>query len=46
VNGRTLSILGEARKGAPSKRVWADDFPAVALKEFVVFVGAARAALG
>ena len=30
---------------APSKRVWADDFPAVALEEFVVFVGAARAAL-
>src|SRR5438105_10235969 len=30
---------------APSKRVWADDFPAVALEEFVVFVGVARAAL-
>ena len=30
---------------APSKRVWADDFPAVALEEFAVFVGVARAAL-
>ena len=30
---------------APSKRVWADDFPAVALEEFVVFVGVDRAAL-
>src|ERR1700751_2994977 len=29
----------------PSKRVWADDFPAVALEEFVVFVGVDRAAL-
>src|SRR5260370_7368089 len=30
---------------APSKRVWADDFAAVALEEFVVFVGVAGAAL-
>ena len=30
---------------AGSKRVWADDFPAVALEEFVVLVVIGRAAL-
>jgi hypothetical protein len=35
--------LGRARRGV-SKRVWADDFPAVALIEFVAFVVVARAA--
>src|SRR5271167_1108498 len=36
---------GASRAPAPSKRVWADDFPAVALEEFVVFLGVDRAAL-
>jgi len=36
--------LGEARaKAPPSKRVWADNFPAVTLAEFVAFVVADRA---
>src|SRR6185312_15384615 len=31
---------------SPSKRVWADDFPAVALEEFFVFFGVGRAVFG
>ena len=38
-------IAGRARGTASSKRVWADDFPAVALEEFIVFVRVIRAAL-
>jgi hypothetical protein len=32
-------------KSLASKRVWADDLPAVALEEFLVFVGVGRAVL-
>jgi hypothetical protein len=34
-----------ARAKAHLKGIWADDFPAVALEQFVVFVGVVRAAL-
>jgi hypothetical protein len=34
-----------SHEGAASKWVWADDLPAVALEEFVVFVSVGRAAL-
>src|SRR5438132_14402734 len=41
-----LSDKGVSRAKPPaSKWVWADDLPAVALEEFVVFVGVGRAVL-